>query len=456
MGSRRVEAAFDAGRTTSDGGVLALRELALRSGLTAAFAACFTDHRNRTLIEHTVEELVGQRVMGIACGYEDLNDHDVLRDDPVLAVAAGKKDPVGLRRKQKRDRGHGLAGKSTLNRLELTPADASAKSRYKKIVCNQDEVDRFFVDAFLDAHARPPRRIILDLDATDDPLHGKQEGRFFHGYYRCYCYLPLYIFCGDHLLCARLRRSNIDGAHGALDEVKRIVGQIRARWPKTKLILRADSGFARDEIMAWCESHRVDFVFGLAKNKRLRAEIKDEMAHVDKHHARTGTAARTFKEFRYRTLESWTRERRVVAKAEHISGKANPRFIVTSLKSGKPSALYEKLYCARGDMENRIKEQQLDMFADRTSTGTMRANQMRLYFASVAYVLVAAFRRVALRNTKLARAQCGTIRTRLLKIGGIVRISARRIYVSLSSVFPLQSILAEALVAIRRTSPLVT
>ncbi len=295
MGKRRVEAAFDAGRTTSDGGVVVLRELALRSRLIATFAACFTDHRNQALIEHSIEELVGQRVIGIACGYEDLNDHDTLRDDPVLAMAAGKKDPTGLHRKRKRDRGHGLAGKSTLNRLELTPSDASAESRYKKIVYNQDEVDRFFVDAFLDAHAKPPRKIILDLDATDDPLHGKQEGRFFHGYYRCYCYLPLYIFCGDHLLCARLRCSNIDGAHGALDEVKRIVAQIRTRWPKVKIILRADSGFARDELMDWCERNRVDFVFGLAKNKRLKAEIKNEMAQAEEQHAPTEMAARTVK-----------------------------------------------------------------------------------------------------------------------------------------------------------------
>lgn len=274
LGKLRVEAAFDAGRTTSDGGVLALRELEVRMRLFATFAACFADHRKADLIEHTVEQLVGQRVLGIACGYEDLNDHDTLRNDPVFAVAVGKKDPTGEDRKRERDRGHGLAGKSTLNRLELTPADASAASRYKKITYDQDKIDRFFVDVFLDAHAKPPRKIILDLDATDDPLHGHQEGRFFHGYYRCYCYLPLYIFCGDHLLCARLRRSNIDGAHGALDEVKRIVAQIQSRWPKVKIVLRGDSGFARDEIMTWCEQNRVDFVFGLAKNQRLKAELK--------------------------------------------------------------------------------------------------------------------------------------------------------------------------------------
>jgi hypothetical protein len=453
VGQRRVEADFDAGRTTSDGGVLALSELAARTGLLVSFAACFIDHRRKDLIEHSVLDLVSQRVLALACGYEDLNDHDAIRDDPALATAVGKSDPTGAKRKRERDRGHGLASSSTLNRLELTPQAAGADARYKKILCDHDAVDRFLVEAFLDAHKVAPRKIVLDLDATDDPLHGNQEGRFFHGYYHCYCYLPLYIFCGDHLLCSRLRPSNIDGAHGALQEVHRIVEQIRGRWPKVKIILRGDSGFARDALMTWCEQSGVHFVFGLAKNERLKAAIQDELADVAAIYEKTGAPARRFKDFSYRTLKSWTRRRRVIAKAEYIVGKANPRFIVTSLSSGKAKALYEKLYCARGDMENRIKEQQLDLFADRTSTATMRANQTRLYFSSVAYVLVSAFRRVALRNTELARAQCGTIRNRLLKIGGRVRISARRVYLSLSSSFPLKSVLRAAVQAIDQAYP---
>lgn len=452
---RQVVADFSGGRVTSDGGILLPREVAERTGYLRRFAACFTDYRNPLLIEHRVEELVSQRVLGIVAGYEDLNDHDVIRDDALLAVACGKRDPTGAYRRREQDRGHGLAGKSTLNRLELTPEWASGASRYKKVVYHGDRIDRLFVEIFIETHKRPPRQIILDVDATDDPLHGKQEGRFFHGYYRCYCYLPLYIFCGDFLLCARLRPSNIDGAAGTLEELQWIIPMIRDAWPQTEIILRADSGFARDEIMSWCEAENVEYVFGLAKNARLNRAIEDEMAQAREQCEATGAPARVFKDFRYRTLDSWSRERRVVGKAEQLPNKENPRFVVTTLPADRLAArpLYEDLYCARGDMENRIKEQQLELFADRTSTRTMRANQLRLYFSSIAYVLMNELRRVGLKGTKMERAQCGTIRTRLIKVGAIVKVSVRRIYVALSSVFPLQSLFARILRNIRRAYP---
>lgn len=456
LGRRKVVANFDGGRLSSDGGLLLLREVAERTGMLRRFARCFEDHRDPDLIEHTVEEMVAQRVLAQACGYEDVQDHDVLRDDALLAVASGKRDATGERRRRERDRGHALAGKSTLNRWELTPADATKASRYKKVVCVEEEVESFLVREFLAAHRRPPREIVLDLDATDDPLHGHQEGRFFHGYYREYCYLPLYIFCGDFLLAAKLRTADQDGAAGSVEEVERIVGKIRQRWPRVRTIVRADSGFARDDLMTWCEANGVEYVLGLAKNKRLVPEISQEMKQARQECERTGRPARVFRDFTYRTRKSWTRERRVVGKAECLPGKDNPRFVVTSLSADDWSAapLYEKLYCARGDMENRIKEQQLDLFADRTSTATMRGNQLRLWLASVAYVLVNELRRTGLRGTEMARAQAGTIRTRLLKIAGRITLSVRRVAVSLSSVHPLQAVFARALANIQRAYPL--
>ncbi len=447
LGKRRVLAAFDAGRTTSDGGVLLLREVAERTGMLRRLANCFRDHRDPDRTEHTVAELVSQRVLGIACGYEDLNDHDTLRDDPLLAAAAGKRDPTGAERVRARDRGHGLAGKSTLNRLEQTPEGGGAADRYHKIEYDADAIAELWVDLFLDAHEKPPERIVLDLDATDDPLYGAQEGRFFHGYYRSYCYLPLYIFCGDFLLCARLRPSNIDGSAGALVELERIVARIRARWPQVEIWIRADSGFARDEIMRWCEASDVEYVLGLARNARLQEALEAEMEQVRSEQARTGEAVRRYKDFRYRTHKSWSRERRVVGKAERLPGKDNPRFVVTSLRPERvePARLYQEIYCARGDMENRIKEQQLALFATRTSTATLRGNQLRLWLSSMAYVLVNELRRVGLRGTPLARAQAGTIRTRLLKIGGVVKVSVRRVAVALSSVYPLQALFRQVL-----------
>ena len=457
LGRRRVVGEFDAGRASSEGGVLLLRELEQRTGLVRGFAGCFVDHRDPVRIEHTVVELVTQRVFGQALGYEDLNDHDFLRDDALFAVATGKEDPTGERRRRERDRGHALAAHSTLNRLELTPEGANRHSRYQKIVYEGEAIADYFVEVFLRAHRRRrPERIVLDLDATDDPLHGKQEGRFFHGFYGSYCYLPLYIFCGDFLLCAKLRRSNIDASAGSVEELERIVRKIRDRWPEVEIWVRADSGFAREAIMRWCEENRVEYVLGLARNARLEKELEGDMAEVERRCTRSGEPERIFRDFRYQTHKTWSRSRRVVGKAEWIPGKGNPRFVVTSLSIERVAAaeLYEKIYCARGDMENRIKEQQLGLFADRTSTHTMRANQLRLYFASMAYVLVNELRRTALANTALARAQVGTIRMRLFKIGAIVRVSVRRIYVSLSSVFPLQELFRRALANLQTAYPL--
>jgi hypothetical protein len=428
---RRVVAAFDGGAISSDAGALLLGETERAIRLTERFAACFTDARVSSLVEHSVGTLVMQRVVGIALGYEDLNDHDELRHDPVLAVLAGKLEA-------RRSECAPLAGKSTLNRLELSRAEPT---RYHKVSHDAAAIETLFVDLFLEAHARAPEQIILDLDATDDPLHGRQEGRFFHGYYDCYCYLPLYIFCGRHLLAAKLRRSNIDGAAGAVEEVARIVAQIRRRWPRVRILLRGDSGFARETLMAWCEANRVDFLFGLARNERLEAAIKDELIVAAVESIRTSKPARRFKDFTYATLDSWSRSRRVIGKAEVTGGDANPRFVVTSLASAEVGGqhLYEKIYCPRGEMENRIKECQLDLFADRTSTATMRANQLRLWFASMAYVLLCALRRIGLAYTQFADATCGTIRLKLLKLGALVRISVRRIKLAMASACPYQN-----------------
>ena len=449
-GSREVVGSFDGGRITSDAGGLLLREVERRRGIIKGFAGCFTDYRDPRYIEHSVEELIAQRVYGVALGYEDLNDHDELRSDALLGVMVDKQDPSGMDRVRERDRGKALAGKSTLNRLELTPASQKGKERYKKIGVDQAAVENLFVDLFLDGQRKVPKSIILDLDATDDPVHGNQEGRFFHGYYGHYCYLPLYITCGDFLLCAKLRPSNIDASAGSVEELERIISRIRARWPKVKIMIRGDGGFCREEIMSWCESKRVDFVLGLAKNERLKAKIEVEIEQAKKEHERTGRAERVFADFGYQTLKSWSRERRVIGKAEYLEKGANPRFIVTSLKATRAKRLYEKIYCARGDMENRIKEQQLDLFADRTSTATLHGNQLRLWFSSVAYVLMNELRRLALIGTEMARAQCGTIRTKLLKIGAQIKLSTRRIVISMASGYPFGAIFKQAYENLRR------
>jgi hypothetical protein len=430
---RAVVAGFDGGKITSDAGALLLGATDRAIRLVERFAACFTDSRAPELVEHEIATLVGQRVFGIALGYEDLVDHDELRHDPTMAVLAGK---LSARRKDCAP----LAGKSTLNRLERGGPELT---RYHRIAWDGAQIEALFVDLFVEAHQHPPKQIILDLDATDDPLHGHQEGRFFHGYYDgyydCYCYLPLYIYSGPHLLASKLRRADIDAA-GAVEETARIVGQIRARWPQVRIVLRADSGFAREALMAWCEANGVDFLFGLAKNDRLVAEIAGELAAAEEDSKTTGQPARRFKEFAWSTRDSWSRQRRVIAKAEWTAGAANPRFVVTSLsfEDAEPRRLYEEIYCARGDMENRIKECQLDLFADRTSAATMRANQLRLGFSSMAYVLLCALRRIALAHTQFAKATCGTIRLKLLKIGALVRTSVRRVKFAMASGCPYQ------------------
>lgn len=439
LGRREVLGKFDGGKISSDGGGLLLREIEKRTHILKRLSQCFVDHRDPELIEHPVEALIKQRVFGIALGYEDLNDHDALRQDVLLAVLSDKQDPTGEGRLREQDKGKALAGKSTLNRLELTPKDAGAKSRYKKIVADQAAMDSVLVELFQESYEEPPREIVIDVDATDDPLHGQQEGRFFHGYYKSYCYLPLYLFCGEHLLGARLREAGQDGAAGTVEELSRIVDQLWERWPKVRIIVRGDSGFCRDEIMRWCEADdRLDYVLGLAKNERLKKAIAEELVVAKQEYGRTQAPVRLFKDFRYQTLKSWSCERRVVGKAEHLYKGENPRFIVSSLSMEEMDArsLYEDFYCARGDMENRIKEQQLALFADRTSTHAMRSNQLRLYLSSFAYVLVQTLRRVGLKGTALAKAQCDTIRLKLFKIGAQIRVSVRKVWISFSESYP--------------------
>jgi hypothetical protein len=455
LGSRQVLASFDGGDISSDGGSLLLRKTEELTGIIRQFAACFVDHRDPELIEHPLEHLVAQRVYALALGYEDLNDHDDLRHDPLLATVVGKIDPTGQSRLRKRDKGKALAGKSTLNRLELTPVGADEESRYKKIICRTRAVEDLLVALFLQSHPVAPDRIVLDLDATDDPIHGHQLGRFFHGYYKNYCFLPLYIFCGDHLLCARLRPSDIDAGAGALRQVERIVERIRGAWPGVKIVIRADSGFCRDPIMTWCEANGVDYVLGLAQNPRLLKMISEPLEQARRQHEATKSPARVFTDLRYQTVDSWSRERRVVSKAEHLDKGANPRFVVSSLDLQQHPAqdLYERDYCGRGEMENRIKEQQLHLFADRTSAATMRANQIRLFFSSIAYTLLEALRRLGLTGTSMAQAQCQTIRLRLLKIGALVQVTVRKVWVRLASSCPSAQVFRQAFGNLDRLRP---
>ena len=431
QGRRQIVARFDGGTISSDGGAFLLRQTDQRLNLIPRLACCFLDGRNQNLVSHSVLEMVSQRVYGLALGYEDLNDHEQLRKDPIFSVLAGRDEMS-----------EPLAGKSTLNRMEL---GAGTKDRYKKITFWKEGIDELLVSVFLESYDVPPKEIVLDVDTTDLPLHGKQEGRFFHGYYDNYCYLPLYVFSGDQILCARLREANHDASFGCLREIERIVAQIRNSWTQTKIILRGDSGFCRNELMSWCEQNGVHFVFGLARNKRLSKRIGAQLYEARQEWNRTGKAARVFTEFEHAAKKTkkggWDRERRVVAKAEHIDGKENPRFVVTSLSQEEWAAaeLYQELYCARGDMENRIKEQ-FSLFADRVSAETMRANQTRLYLSTMAYVLFSGLRRIGLKGTDLAQAQASTIRTKLLKIGAQVRVTVRKIWVSMASSYPWQDV----------------
>jgi len=432
-GRREVVAEFNGGTISSDGGALLLRATDRRMRLLSRFSRCFLDGRNPVFVQHRIDQLLAQRVYALALGYEDLNDHEQLRHDPLLGLLAGKAEPGE----------EVLAGKSTLNRMELGDG---RPNRYKRITFWRDAIDELLVDVFLEAQAEVPEQIVLDIDTTDFAIHGAQEGRFYHGYYDGYCYLPLYVFAGEHVLCARLRRSNIDASAGSKEEIERLVKRIRAAWPTVQIILRGDSGFCRDELMSWCESNQVDYVFGLARNVRLQAIVAESLEQAKRQWEETQQPARVFLEFEHETVSgSWSRRRRVVAKAEHIDGKSNPRFIVTSLPAQDWAAqtLYEDLYCARGDMENRIKEQ-LVLFADRVSAATMRANQLRLYLSVIAYILVSGLRRLGLCATELAHAQVGTIRLRLLKIGTQIRVSVRKVWVQLSSSFPLQDLFRQA------------
>ena len=448
LGRRTVLADFDGGQITSDAGAVLLEQVDRRINLLSRFGRCFRDHRDPGQLEHPVLDLVRQRIFGLALGYEDLNDHDELSRDPMLATAVGKADPTGQSRRRKRDKGRALAGKSTLNRVELTPEHVSPDARYHKVALDFDATERLFVDIFLESFTQPPAEIVLDLDTTDDPLYGQQEGRFFNAYYKEYVYLPLYVFCGRHLLVARLRTADHDGTDDTVRVLAWLIAIIRQRWPGTRIIVRGDSGFCREPIMSFCEEQPgVHYVLGLPRNSRLEDILRGELVQAKALYQETGEPARVFKDFTYRTQETWSRERRVVGKAEHLADGPNPRFVVTSLPADEYDArsLYEDVYCARGEMENRIKEQQLCLFADRTSTATIRGNQIRLWFSSMAYVLVSALRRLGLAGTQLANARCDTIRLKLLKIGAAIKVTVRHVWISMSSSYPLHELFRQVL-----------
>ena len=448
LGGRVGVARFDGGDITSDGGLVLLTKVEAATGIVRRFAQCFTDFRDPRLVKHPVSDLVMQRVYGLALGYEDLTDHDILRHDPLFAAATGK-DPG--------EAGVAPAGKSTLNRLELSRPEDAATHRYKKVFLDPDAADRLLVDVFLESHDSPPEEVVLDLDTTDFLLHGRQEGRFFHGYYGGYCYLPLYVFCGGHLLLARLRRADQDAAAGAKEEMEKVVAGIREKWPTTRIVLRGDSGFCREELMSWCEAEGLYYIFGLARNSRLQEAIVPEITEARALCEGSGEATRIFTEFGYSTLSSWSRHRRVVAKAEYLPSGSNPRFVVTNFLPDEwdPRALYEDLYCARGDMENRIKEQQMGLFADRVSAATMRANQARLYCSSVAYVLLHALRRLGAQGVEeIERAQCWTLRVKLLKVGAQIRVTVRRVWISLSSSWPYAALFTAVCANLEKLAPL--
>lgn len=454
LGQRRVEADFSAGPISSDGGALLLREADLRVRLTERLARCFVDHRHPDRIEHSVQQLLAQRIYGLALGYEDLNDHEQLSRDPLLGAAAGKADPAGQRRRRERDRGQGLASPSTLGRIDRTLADASSASRYAKIVCDFDALGDEFVKLFIERFEQPPERLFLDVDPTDIALHGHQEQRFYHGYYRHHCYLPMYLFCGPYPLAMKLRPSNIDACLGVVELLTPVIERLRQVWPAVHLVVRADSGFCRDELMSFCEQHGVDYVLGLARNKRLTPALDKQMEQARREHLKSGQPTRRFRDFRYQTRTTWSRKRRVVGKAEYTAKGANPRFVVTSLPARhfEKRYLYEELYCARGEMENRIKEQ-LSLFGERASCHTFRGNEQRLWWAMAAHLLIVVLRETGLNKTAMASAQATTIRTRLLKIGALVKVSVRRLYIRMSTAFPLQALFAQVLRQLQGPKP---
>ena len=446
LGRRQITLGFDGGKLSSDGGALLLRMTEQRTGILSEFAtSCFRDHRLQTRVEHSVVDLVTQRVLGLVLGYEDLNDHDQLRHDPLFAVAVGKQAPEG--RKRRAEQGPALASSATLNRLELATPDHE-RDRYKRIELDGEAADRFFVRQFLKrSEGPPPKEIVLDLDNSDIPLHGHQEGRFFHGYYRSYCYLPLYVFCGDHLLAAHLQTADKDGASDAVEVCQLLVEEIRSQWPETRIVLRGDSGFCRDPLLSWCEREEVnvDYVIGLARNSRLQTLIAEELQLAEELFESKNLPARVYADFDYQTLDSWSRTRRVIGKAEHLEKGSNPRFVVTSLSREEVAdhVLYEHGYCPRGEMENRIKEQQLYLFGTRTSSASIHANQIRLYLSGLAYVLVQALRDLGLTGTSLSKSRADTIRVKLLKIAARIEVTVRRVWVRLSSTCPFARAFAE-------------
>ena len=417
LGRQKIVADFDGGQLTSDAGALLLREVDRRIGLTRALADCIADPRDPAKIRHDLRRMLIQRILGMALGYEDLNDHQILRDDPLMAVLADQRpDPQGP-----------LASPSTLCRFE------NAITRESLV-----RMSRVFVEQFLASYQEPPKEIILDFDATDDLVHGNQEGRFFHGYYDHYCFLPLYVFCGEHLLVAYLRPSNIDPARHARGILRLLVNRIRQDWPDTRIIFRGDSGFCRWKLLRWCEGHGIGYVVGLIRNPVLERRAARHMKAAERAFERTGEKQRRFHEFRY-AAQTWDRKRRVILKAERLSQGPNCRFVVTNL-ADSPREIYDGRYTARGDMENRIKEQQLELFADRTSCHAFAANQFRLLLASAAYVLLEHLRRVVLAGTELSRAQAGTIRLKLLKVAARVITSVRRVVFHFSSAYPYQAL----------------
>lgn len=440
---RRVTVSFTGGYLSSDGGGLLLREQERRHGLIRKLSGCFVDYRDQRYVEHSVEELLGQRIHGLALGYEDLNDHDRLRLDPVHALLAGKKDLTGAHRAMQRDHGRPLAAHATLNRLELGAQRLDC--RYHKIGADFTRIENLLIEEGIKAIPRRSHEIVLDFDATDDPLHGQQEGAYFHGYYRHYCYLPLYCFCGNIPLWAQLRDCKRDASKGTVPALEKIVGALRRRFGrKLRIIVRGDSGFAREQIMSWCEQHNVYYCFGFARNKVVAGYLETTLASM-RAEIESGSLAvpcRRFIEFAYRTQTSWSRFRRMIAKAEILEKGENPRFIVTNLPfddpSGRfePAELYEQFYCARGDMENRIKEQQLDLFADRTSTHWLRSNQLRLWMSSFAHLMLSRLRAEVLKHTPWANATVGQIRLQLFKIAARVTISCRRVHFELASAYP--------------------
>lgn len=452
LAGRRVECDFSGGYLSSDGGVLLLRQMDTHLGLSGALAGCFHDLRDPRYVEHQLPEMIAQRLFGLGAGYEDLNDHNELRLDPLMAVAVGKADPTGMDRMCAEDKGRALAGAATLNRLEL--GNQPGAERYRKIKADMEMIEDLLIDFGILTLSPETPEVVLDFDATDDIIHGTQEGRFFNGYYDHYCYLPLYCFAGSVPLFAKLRMSDQDACKGTVEALEKIVPAIRQRCPQAHIIVRADSGFCREEIMAWCETQEIYYCFGLARNSRLLKLSERAMFSAKAKACLTGGYAREFTDFQYQTIDTWSRSRHVMAKAEVLPKGENPRFIVTNLpREGfdstqtdrfAPGPCYEQFYCARGEMENRIKEQQLDLFADRTSTHYMDANQLRLWFATFAYFLIERIRTLALQGTQLAKATAGTIRLKLFKIAAHVTISCRRIYVRMASACPMRDVFDKA------------